>query len=66
MSACCLFVGIVLELLFVGRISPCVSVLSAYLLFRPRISCQSLVGFVRKFMLSTVCFHLDLCSCLIS
>ena len=43
-----------------------VSVLSVYLLFRLRMSFQSLVGLVLKFMPSINCFHFSLCSCLMS
>lgn len=44
----------------------CVSVLSVYLLLRPRMSFQSLEGFVLNVMPSSSCFHLVCCSCLMS
>ena len=64
MSAWCLSVGGV-ELRCV-RMASCVSVLSRYLLLRPRMSFQSLEGFVLNVVSSSICFHLVCCSCLIS
>ena len=64
MSACCLSVGILVWIF--GSMASCVSVVSEYLLLRPRMSFQSLEGFYLCVVSLRSCLNLLCCSVLIS